>query len=575
MAENPGKSSPAKIGKYEIVTTLGKGAMGVVYRARDPHIGREVALKTMLKELVEGAEEQQRFFREAQSAGNLKHVNIVTIYELGMDGETAFIAMELLEGRDLKQLMRAEPDLPMARKLDIMVKILEGLDYAHRKGVVHRDIKPANIHIGDDGHVKIMDFGIARVSTSEITKTGMVLGTVSYMSPEQVAGEKVDGRSDIFAVGVMLYELVTSKKPFPGETISTIIHKIISKEPEPFPTGGLPPGIEQVIDHALAKNVEERYATAGQMALDLKALLKGDPNLLAFARQTDGTDRTTVAGGPTRATARAATATGPAARTTTAAAAARSTGVAATVHAGDAAPPAPPARSSAPIVIGIVALLLFFMFVAGAAGLLFLGPRLWGGDGGPTASPGPTQVAELTPTSPIVDTPPTDAPGETPVTEPTEQPIPIETPTFAPDEPGDVNGLIGSTPPPIATPEPTPTEMAMATPATPPPVERPTVKPTPEEEDDFHEPTDAERQSAGAIADEGRDLLYANQLKAAEAKLLRAKRLDPSQPNTYLYLILTYRKLGNNAKAQQTMRQAEANVPNWNNNIYVRQLLGN
>ncbi|MFN7972149.1 MAG: serine/threonine-protein kinase [Acidobacteriota bacterium] len=484
-AQNP---APQKIGKYEIVATLGKGAMGVVYRAKDPFIGREVALKTMLKELVEGEEEQQRFFREAQAAGNLKHANIVTIYELGLDGDTAFIAMELLEGSDLKKMMRDQPNLPIAKKLEVVAEICEGLDYAHKRGIVHRDIKPANIHIGDDGAVKIMDFGIARVSTSEMTKTGMVLGTVSYMSPEQVAGAKVDGRSDLFAVGVILYELITNQKPFPGDTISTIIHKIISKDPEPFSTDGLPPGIDTVVHKALAKSADDRYPTAGEMAGDLRVLLQGDPRLLSAAQNPVPIERTVLrapsaAGatrtGPTQASARTMTSkTMPAGKT------APPQNVAATRQMASATAAIPaemddapaPKKGGAGILIGVVAVGFLFLLLAGGVGAFVLYPRLMGTttENTPTVTAPPSPTASTPATPATVVTPP--ATPSTPATPPATMTPMTMTPTTPPAT------ATPATPEPIPTPTPTmttmtmptptatPTQMAMGTP-TPPPIQ--------------------------------------------------------------------------------------------------------
>ena len=270
-----GEPIPATIGKYEVISVLGRGAMGIVYRARDPLMDREVAIKTMLPEHTLDEESRERFFREARAAGKLRHWNIVTVYELGFDGKSAYIAMELLDGSDLRETLETDPDLALARRFDIVIEILEGIDFAHQHGVIHRDLKPANIHIGLDGHVRIMDFGIARLVSSEITRTGTVLGTVSYMSPEQVSGRRVDGRSDIFSIGVMLYELVTGAKPFPGDTITSIIYRIASQEPEPLPETGLPQGLSEVVLGALAKDPERRYQTGRAMADALRAVRVG------------------------------------------------------------------------------------------------------------------------------------------------------------------------------------------------------------------------------------------------------------------------------------------------------------
>ncbi|MFN7972293.1 MAG: serine/threonine-protein kinase [Acidobacteriota bacterium] len=260
---------PSRIGKYEVTAELGRGAMGVVFRAWDPMIEREVALKTMARELVASEEQRERFLREAKAAGGLRHWNIVTVYELGMDGDLAFIAMELLEGTDLKRLLY-EGRMGLRERLRILEAVLDGIDYAHRRGIVHRDLKPANVHVGTDGAVKIVDFGIARLQSSDVTKTGQLMGTPSYMSPEQVAGRHVDGRSDVFSLGVMLYELVADRRPFDGESVATIIHRILNEAPAVMP-GSVPAELQDVVLRALAKSPDERYQSAGEMLAALRS----------------------------------------------------------------------------------------------------------------------------------------------------------------------------------------------------------------------------------------------------------------------------------------------------------------
>lgn len=262
-----------KIGKYTILQKIGRGGMGYVYRAHDPILRRDVALKTMLRHVSEDPELRDRFIREAQSAGGLRHPNIVTIYDLGEDAQGCpFIAMEFLQGTDLEQVIKNKTDLSLSRKLEIVIQMCKGLGFAHANGIVHRDIKAANIRLLDNGLVKIMDFGIAKMASSHFTRTGMIMGTPHYMAPEQIRGEKVDGRADIFSVGVVLYELLTYRKPFPGDNPTTVLFKIIHDPPEPLiDTSFHPPnGLEDVVTKALAKKPTDRYETCEEMAEDLE-----------------------------------------------------------------------------------------------------------------------------------------------------------------------------------------------------------------------------------------------------------------------------------------------------------------
>ena len=267
------------LGRYEIIDELGRGAMGVVYKGQDPKIHRIVAIKTInLSEFDEDIlkEMKDRFFREAESAGLLDHPNIVTIYDCGEEHDLAYIAMEYLEGEDLEPFTAPDQILPMRDALDLVSHVADALDYAHSKEIVHRDIKPANIMRLTQTHkIKVTDFGIARITSSSKTKTGIVLGTPSYMSPEQVAGKKVDGRSDIFSLGVVLFELLTGHKPFTGEDITSLMFKI-AKEKHPSPkqfNPRIPPVVEKIIDMALEKDLDKRYQKAGQMAQHLKQVV--------------------------------------------------------------------------------------------------------------------------------------------------------------------------------------------------------------------------------------------------------------------------------------------------------------
>ena len=273
--------SPTKLGRYEIVEEIGKGAMGVVYLARDPLIGRLVALKTFrISYSVKDAELDQfraRFIREAQSAGILSHPNIVTIHDVVERGEEglAFIAMEYVRGTNLKSVLQAPQRPTLAFACEILTQIADGLDYAHSCKVIHRDIKPANILITADNRAKITDFGIARLDTSNLTQEGQLLGTPNYMSPEQILGRDVDHRADIFSLGVVLYEMVTRHKPFQGENLTVVSHRIVYDHftPPRQYADDLPPGTEQILAKALEKDPGRRYQRARDMADDLRRVL--------------------------------------------------------------------------------------------------------------------------------------------------------------------------------------------------------------------------------------------------------------------------------------------------------------
>ena len=266
-----------KLGKYEIHSELGSGAMGVVYKAEDPRLGRLVALKTTNAEVAGNPNLLKRFYREAQAAAQLTHPNIVTIYEIDEASGVPFIAMEFLEGENLQKIISDRRELAILEKLQIIIDACKGLEYAHRHGVVHRDVKPGNIVVSSTGQVKIVDFGIARVGVSSMTRTGDVLGTVMYMSPEQVQGQAVDARSDVFSLGVVLYELLTARLPFPGEDVPEILSKILNDPPEPITKyiPQCPPQLQQIIERALAKDREERYQSAEEMALELRRIADG------------------------------------------------------------------------------------------------------------------------------------------------------------------------------------------------------------------------------------------------------------------------------------------------------------
>jgi predicted Ser/Thr protein kinase len=265
--------SLTKVGRYEITGELGRGAMGVVYKALDPTIGRTVALKTMRLDGhgIESAELVRRFQNEARAAGLLSHPNIVTIYDAGEDNGIFYIAMEYFEGTTLDQVLAQRQILDPEEIVRISREICEGLDYAHAHGIVHRDVKPANIMLTARGSVKIMDFGIAKAGGS-MTSTGQVLGTPNYMSPEQVRGKSLDGRTDLFSFGVVLYEMVTGEKPFVGQNVTTVIYKIVNENPiAPRDLDGtVPPGLNATVMKALAKSPEERYQSGAELVRDLE-----------------------------------------------------------------------------------------------------------------------------------------------------------------------------------------------------------------------------------------------------------------------------------------------------------------
>ena len=275
---DPGQARPT-LGRYEVIKVLGRGAMGTVYLGRDPKINREVAIKTLRYDEIDAdqlREVKKRFFREAEAAGKLNHPNIVTIYDVGEDHDMAYMAMELLRGKDLTIHCNKAHLLPVRKTLEIAAGVAEALDYAHKHGVVHRDIKPANIMVLAGGQVKVTDFGIAQVISASKTQTGVVLGTPNYMSPEQVAGKKVDGRSDLFSLGVVMYELLSGQKPFKGENMAALMYNIsntsypslLNVAPEVLPC------CVDIVERLLSKGLTKRYRTAGELARRLRECLE-------------------------------------------------------------------------------------------------------------------------------------------------------------------------------------------------------------------------------------------------------------------------------------------------------------
>ena len=266
----PRVAIPAKIGKYEISEQIGTGGFGAVFKGRDPFIKRTVAVKTCQ---LNDEEIKSRFFREAELAGNLHHRNITTIYDFGVENDTPYIVQEFLTGEDLDKVIKRGQKVPLSRKVEILIAIAEGLHFAHENHVIHRDIKPANIRILENGNVKIMDFGIAKSlqSESNLTQTGITLGTSAYLAPEQIRGETLDRRTDVFAIGVLAYELLAYQKPFRGEHLSTILYRILNEAPEPLQTlvPEVPPALAAVVARAMEKDIQKRYPSMEAMRQDL------------------------------------------------------------------------------------------------------------------------------------------------------------------------------------------------------------------------------------------------------------------------------------------------------------------
>src|SRR5580704_1988288 len=275
-------SETKRFGRYEVVAELGRGAMGIVYQARDPQIDRLVAVKTIAlvtDDLEAEQEYRQRFFLEARAAGRLSHPGIVTIFDVGEEPEShsPFIVMEYVAGQPLSKFISSPSKVPARRALRYAQQLAEALDYAHAQGVVHRDMKPANILIGKDAHAKITDFGIAKMNVANITHAGHVVGTPAYMSPEQLEGVAVDGRSDLFSLGVILYTMLTGHRPFQGNSAASVCFKVANREPLPASAfdSAFPADVDYVIARAMAKDPVARYQTGREMALDLHSILRG------------------------------------------------------------------------------------------------------------------------------------------------------------------------------------------------------------------------------------------------------------------------------------------------------------
>ncbi len=267
--------TPPTFGRYQVIERVGRGGMGVLYRGKDPVLDREVAIKVMSGDFSADEGARARFFREARAAARLQHRNIVTIFEFAEDEHgTPYIAMEFLRGRSLGARMTGELPLSLVQKLDILTQLCTGLHYAHEQGIVHRDVKPANIWVMDDGTIKLLDFGIAKIAASTMTSSGNVLGSAAYMAPEQVSGREIDGRADVFAAGVVLYELLARRKPFEGDAPTAVMMKIIKEDPPPIRNFApdIPVSLVNAVNKALMKDADKRFMHAGDFGAELRLI---------------------------------------------------------------------------------------------------------------------------------------------------------------------------------------------------------------------------------------------------------------------------------------------------------------
>jgi hypothetical protein len=266
--------TPATIGRYEVIERVGRGGMGVLYRGRDPILDREVAIKVMAGDFSADESARTRFYREARAAARLQHRNIVTIFEFAEDGGMPYIAMEFLRGQSLAERVQSGPPLTLVQKLDVVTQLLTGLHYAHEQGIVHRDVKPPNIWLLDDGTVKLLDFGIAKIAASTMTSAGSILGSAFYMAPEQISGREVDGRADIFASGVVLYELLAAHRPFEGDSPTVVMMKIVNEDAQPIAkfVRDLPAPLVAAVMRALHKDPSRRFPHAGDFGAELRLL---------------------------------------------------------------------------------------------------------------------------------------------------------------------------------------------------------------------------------------------------------------------------------------------------------------
>ena len=431
----------SKLGRFEISSVLGQGAMGVVYLAHDPDIDRPVAIKTVHPEAARGesaAEIEARFLKEAKLAGRLQHPNVVTVYDVGRDRDVYFIAMEYVEGKPLTRYLGGPEELPLTAKVTIIRQAAEALAHAHERGVVHRDIKPGNILLTREGRVKVTDFGIGKftaATSSDMTRTGQMIGSPAYMSPEQIRGEKIDGRSDLFSLGVVLYELLTGARPFPGESITTLVYQILHTEPrDPREIrSDLPMTTREVMARLLAKQPEKRPADAKEFIRELRRIEK-------FQRESEMTRRAVPILPAAPAPAPPPASPEPPASPT------------ASTAPGPPPPAAHPSSQRATLAVVLAAIAL-----VAALAILLTRPR---------SSPAPTPIAAGAPTpaaaAPIPATPAVEATPlaaePTPITLPTPGPGEAADATVGAPRVADATRPAGTPRPTRARPSPVPTE---------------------------------------------------------------------------------------------------------------------
>jgi eukaryotic-like serine/threonine-protein kinase len=264
-----------RVGKYELLAKIGKGGMGVVYRGRDTVLNRFVAVKMLVSDIDVSEETRERFFREARSAGQLAHRNIITIYDFGEEAGRAYIVMELLNGESLTSVLARPERLPLEQQVEVMARICEGLAFAHARGIVHRDVKPANLFLTTDGQIKVLDFGVARIASSKLTRSGLIVGTPDYMSPEQVMGKVVDQRSDVFSAGAVFYQLLSGRKPFGAKSLPTILNKVMGEQPQALTEAEAPTELTAIVMKALEKDPAKRYQRMVDMLASLTRFLQG------------------------------------------------------------------------------------------------------------------------------------------------------------------------------------------------------------------------------------------------------------------------------------------------------------
>jgi serine/threonine-protein kinase len=264
-----------RVGKYELLSKIGKGGMGVVYRGRDTVLNRMVAVKMLVSDIDVSEETRERFFREARSAGQLAHRNIITIYDFGEENGRAYIVMELLNGESLTSVLARPDRLPLEQQVEVMARVCEGLAFAHARGIVHRDVKPANLFLTVDGQIKVLDFGVARIASSKLTRSGLIVGTPDYMSPEQVMGKVVDQRSDVFSAGAVFYQLLSGRKPFGAKTLPQILNRVMAEQPPALTDAEAPPELAAIVMKALEKDPAKRYQRMVEMMAALAKFLQG------------------------------------------------------------------------------------------------------------------------------------------------------------------------------------------------------------------------------------------------------------------------------------------------------------